>query len=106
MQHRWIAGAICLAACAGPAYVQRPTAPATAPTVPIEPDAAIDDSLKSETKLMAELVTAVRTKEFRCDSISTLRSLQNSHGYKLVCNGFQHRYNIEDKGGRWAVTVE
>jgi hypothetical protein len=104
-----IAIAMCMAACVAPGDVSRPAGPdlvAAPPTVPIEPNAVIDDKLKSETKLMKELVTVVRTKEFRCDSISALRALQNSHGYKLVCNRSQYKYEIENKDGRWVATVE
>jgi hypothetical protein len=104
-----IAVAICVAACAARGDVQSPVGPelvAAPPNVPIEPNAVIDDKLKSDMKLMRELVTVVRTKEFRCDSISALRPLQSSHGYKLACNRLQYKYNIEDRSGHWVATVE
>ena len=56
--------------------------------------------------LMSELAHFVRASGYRCDSISALRPLPPSRGFKLVCNRFNYKYAIENKDGRSIVTVE
>lgn len=48
----------------------------------------------------------VKAYGYRCDSISSFSSFIMGGGYKLNCNGFNYTYEIEDKGGRWVVTVD
>ena len=44
---------------------------------------------------------------YRCDSISSFnKALWSSGKFKLNCNGYRYTYIIEDKGGRWVVTVD
>jgi hypothetical protein len=74
-------------------------------SVPIESDAVIDPRLKQDSDQMDELAHFVRASGYRCESISALRPMPPSHGYKLVCNRFAYRYEVEDKDGRWIVTV-
>lgn len=75
-------------------------------SVPIEPDAAISPKLKRDADQMDELAHFVRASGYRCDSISALRLLPTSPGFKLVCNHSAYTYKIEDSGSRSIVTVE
>jgi hypothetical protein len=74
--------------------------------VPIEPDAAISPKLSQDSDQMDEFAHFVRASGYRCDSISALRRLPASQGFKLVCNHSAYKYEIEDKAGRSIVTVE
>ena len=55
---------------------------------------------------MDELAHFVRASGYRCDSISAVRPLPTSNGFKLACNHSIYKYEIEDKGGSSIVTVE
>ena len=76
------------------------------PLVQIEPDAAIYPELKQDVAQMDELAHFVRASGYRCDSISAVRPLPTSNGFKLACNHSIYKYEIEDKGGSSIVTVE
>jgi hypothetical protein len=77
-----------------------------AESVPIEPDASISPKLAQDSDQMTEFAHFVRASGYRCDSISGLRPLQTSQGFKLACNHSAYKYDIQDKEGRSIVTVE
>ncbi len=52
------------------------------------------------------LVSLVKINGYRCDSLDNARSNLLSSGFSLSCNGYKYQYNIEDRGGRYVVTVE
>ena len=87
-----------------------PSAPSPAPNVvalaPLEPDVVIFDENRGKVPLFNDLVRLVRAKGYRCDSISSMRPFVMSRGFTLVCNRFAYKYEIEDKGGIWQVTVQ
>jgi hypothetical protein len=91
---------------AQPAPLAVPPHQPTAAGVPIEPDAEIYPEIKQDSDKMNELAHFVRASGYRCDSISALRPLPASHGFKLACNHSAYKYAIEDKAGRLIVTVE
>ena len=72
----------------------------------IEPEAAIQPELQQDAAQMDELAHFVRASGYRCDSISALRPLPTSNGFKLACNHSIYKYEIEDKGSSSIVTVE
>lgn len=43
---------------------------------------------------------------YRCDSISNVRPLIVKSGAQMRCNQYRYTYSVEDRGGRWVVTVE
>jgi len=77
-----------------------------APLVQIESDATIYPELKQDVAQMDELAHFVRASGYRCDSISALRPLPTSKGFKLACNHSTYKYDIEDRGSGSIVTVE
>ena len=83
---------------------------ATPEGTPVEPRAVIyiDDETKIAVMLNAagEAAGLVRANGYRCDSISGFRPFLSGNCYNLVCNEFRYEYDIEDKGGRWEVTVK
>lgn len=83
---------------------------ATSEGTPVEPRAVIyiDDETKIAVMLNAagEAAGLVRANGYRCDSISGFRPFLSGNCYNLVCNEFRYEYDIEDKGGRWEVTVK
>ena len=74
--------------------------------VQIESDAMVYPELKEDVARIDELAHFVRASGYRCDSISALRPLPTSSGFKLACNHSTYKYEIEDKGGSSIVTVE
>ena len=82
------------------------TAAIAAPArAPIESGAVINEQLKGQYEVLEEMVQLVRASGHRCDSISAAIPMIFSRGFKLTCNRFSYKYEIEDKGGRWRVTV-
>jgi hypothetical protein len=79
------------------------SATATAQT-PIEPDATIGEGLSRE--VIEAAVQMVRQNGYRCDSVSSMQKFLLSRGFNLYCNRFNYHFQIEDKGGRWTVTVK
>jgi hypothetical protein len=91
------------------------TSPSRAPTqsasmsttgAPIEPHAKIDDSLRDETRLMAGMVTLLRSRGYQCNAISSAKPFSTSNGFKLTCDHSRHRYDIEANKGSWDIRVE
>ncbi len=74
-------------------------------TTPIEDDAVIFSKFKGNTRLLEAVADYVKSRGYRCDSISAFRPLYFSKGFALVCNNYAHEYEVPDKGGHWQVTV-
>lgn len=76
-------------------------APVAAQTTPY------DNVVKSERKEKAQAAAyIVRAHGYRCDSISSFQPFVMSAGYTIRCNNYRYTYELEDKGGRWVVTVK
>lgn len=73
---------------------------------PIEPGATITDQLKSESAAIEKMGGLIRSKGYRCDSISAARQMLIGRGFVIHCNRYSYQYEIEDKGGNWGVTVK
>lgn len=70
--------------------------------VPIEPNAVrrhTDDST------INELVRVIRARGYKCDSVSAAIPWPVNPGYTVRCNQFNYTYHVEDKGGRWVVSL-
>jgi len=72
----------------------------------LEPDAVLDDTLKDDTKLISGLVGLVRARSYPCEAISAVRPFETLNGFRLSCDHFRYKYAIEDKSGRWVISVE
>ena len=73
---------------------------------PIENDVLVNKSLRNRSDILETLVKLVNAHDYSCDSISAVDILMFSTGYDLSCNKFSYRYLVEDKGGKWIVTVK
>lgn len=63
--------------------------------------------VKKERKPKAQAAAAiVKIYGYRCDTISAFQPMVFSDGYTISCNRFRYTYELEDKGGRWVVTVD
>ena len=49
---------------------------------------------------------AVKHAGYRCDSLSGVVSHVFTAGYRVTCNEHRYAYSIEDRGGRWVVTLD
>lgn len=74
--------------------------------LPVENDAVISDDLKGKPQLYNEIADLIRAYGYRCDSLSGLHEMVFSRGFSVTCNKFSYSYEIEDKGGRWVVTLD
>ena len=60
-------------------------------------------------EVLAASVAVVRLYGYRCDTVNAAKPLggfANHAGYRLYCNGWRYDYLIEDRGGRWTVTLD
>lgn len=73
---------------------------------PIEVEAVIDPRLQDSPEAVQELADFVTARGYKCDSISAASMMMFARGGKLTCNHYAHKYEIEDKGGIWQVTVK
>ncbi len=76
------------------------------PRIPVESGSTIVERVKNKPSLIDELVDMVKQAGFRCDSLSTVIPFLLSRGYTIKCNHRAYHYEIEDKGGRWFVSVQ
>lgn len=90
---RWLIAVAVL--CASPAFAQ---------SVPIESDAIMSESLSRG--LIEPAVTMIRAYGWKCDSISALVPFLMSRGFSVTCNHSRYRYNFEDEGGNWVVSLD
>lgn len=74
--------------------------------VPIDSGARFGDEAMKSRQLHTEIVELVRSSGYRCDSISALIKFNSSRGFNLTCNNYTYKYEIEDVGGRWKVTID
>lgn len=73
-------------------------------STPIETENFVREEIgSSAAKLLADVV---KLYGYKCDSITSVRSLYFSNGFNIQCNYFRYSYDVEDKGGRWIVTVD
>lgn len=75
---------------------------------PLEADALIPAGwTKSRAQAVANDSSGlIRAARYRCDTVSSVRIWSFSVGFTITCNGFRYKYEIEDKGGRWVVTLQ
>lgn len=79
------------------------TLPASAKIRPIDGDMRHVTSIEGA-NAFADYVEAVG---YRCDSITSfMPALFSSRKFTLKCNGYRYVYDIEDRGGRWVVTID
>lgn len=73
---------------------------------PIVREAIISSNLKNDPRALEAMAIQVKANGYKCDSISSARTMLVSRGYVIVCNHFAYEYEIEDKGGQLRVTVK
>jgi hypothetical protein len=73
---------------------------------PIEAGAIVDKSVYKTPQLLEVLVSKVRINGYKCDSVSYASRMAYNPGFILGCNKSRYKYEIEDKGGKWQVTLE
>ena len=91
------------------AQVTGGTTVAAVPAVRLEPDAVLGHrivNLDNQQAVFDELAGLIRAKGWACDSLSAVHTLLLSRGFKVRCNYYAYQYRIEDRGGRWEVTLD
>ena len=73
---------------------------------PIEQEAIISENLKDDPRALEVMAIQVKANGYKCDSISSARTMLVSRGFVIGCNHFAYEYEIEDKGGQLRVTVK
>ena len=87
---------------------QSGAAPA-AVSVQTEPGAVLGPrivKLDNQQDVFDELTGLIHAKGWACDSLSAVHTLTFSRGFKVRCNYYAYQYRIEDRGGRWEVTLD
>ncbi|MEJ1414311.1 MAG: hypothetical protein RPU90_12150 [Candidatus Sedimenticola sp. (ex Thyasira tokunagai)] len=50
--------------------------------------------------------TIVKAHGYRCDTVDEMQPFILGGGFTIYCNNWKYSYELEDKGGRWVVTVD
>jgi len=48
---------------------------------------------------------AIQLYGYRCDTVDNVRPFIMDRGYSIACNHYNYKYEIEDRGGRLAITL-
>ena len=83
--------------------------PVAALGVRLEAGAIVDpklEELSNSQELFDSLALMIRARGWRCDSISAVRRFFWGRGFDVKCNRYSYHYQIEDRGGRWVVTLK
>jgi hypothetical protein len=56
-------------------------------------------------QIKSGLVALVRLNGYKCDTLTKWRPMRFSRGYEVYCDLY-YSYDVEDKNGRWVVTVK
>ncbi|MEQ1065864.1 hypothetical protein ABLB96_18195 [Acinetobacter sp. XH1741] len=70
----------------------------------VEPEAIINSKIDED--ILSQLILAVLVNGYKCDTVSSAIPYIRGGGYTMQCNNYQHKYEIEDKGGNIVVTVQ
>ncbi len=94
-----------------PSVPKHPHAPESAfhaKLAPVEDEAVVSDMYNDAGVAIDDAVELVRNAGYRCNSVSSLIPFVFSPltGGTLKCEHYRYTYEIEDKGGRWIVTVK
>jgi hypothetical protein len=75
---------------------------------PLERDAIYsDDWTPAHAQELADDASMlIRRARYRCDSVSSIRHWFSATGFTVFCNDFRYEYELEDRGGRWTVTLQ
>lgn len=76
------------------------------PSYTIEKDAKIYGAVEGRMDIVDTLVKFVKAHGNRCDSVSSASDNVFSKGYTLICNKYNYKYQILDKGGKWFLQVD
>ncbi len=80
----------------------------TVNAAPLETDAIYNSKWTQSRaqELAREAGVRIRLAGYKCDTISSIRLWFSAKGYTINCNQYRYKYEIEDKGGRWVVTLQ
>ena len=75
---------------------------------PLEEDAQYNSDWRPSyaQQLANEASALIRRSGYRCNSVSTIRSWLTKPGFTVLCNQYRYKYEIEDRGGRWKVSLK
>lgn len=72
--------------------------------IQVERDAQLSEGVTRDFAItLAKLIVV---NGYSCNSVSAVTPFAFSRGFHVFCNGWQHGYEIEDKGGNLIVTVK
>jgi hypothetical protein len=76
----------------------------SAKSVYVEDDARLSKDISDD--LAIEIANYIKVSGYSCNSVSAVTPFVMSRGFTIVCNQWTYRYELEDKGGNWVVTVK
>ena len=50
--------------------------------------------------------TMIQLNGYTCDTVDQMQPFILGGGFNVYCNNWRYSYELEDKGGRWIVTVD
>ena len=78
----------------------------TANSYTIEKGAQIYGAVEGRMDIVDALVKFVKAHGYTCDSVSSASDNVFSKGFTLICNQYNYKYSILDKGGKWFLKVD
>ena len=75
-----------------------------AQSVTIESDASIYKSVTREQAI--NLAKYINAHGYSCRSVSAVTPFTIKRGWYVTCNQYNYRFEVEDRGGKYIVTVK
>ena len=57
-------------------------------------------------EVLALLVGLVRVHGYRCDTVNAAYPSPFGGGVTVICHDYAYKYLVEDRGGKWSVTLD
>ena len=57
-------------------------------------------------EVLALLVGLIRLHGHRCDTMNAAYPSPFGGGVTVICHDYAYKYSVEDRGGRWSVTLD
>jgi hypothetical protein len=79
--------------------------PASSTSVPVQTTTTTSTADTDQEQVKSRLTALIRLTGYKCDTLTKWRPMLFSRGYEVSCDLY-YSYEVEDKGGRWVVTVK
>jgi hypothetical protein len=79
--------------------------PASSTSIPVQTTTTTSTADTDQEQVKSRLTAIIRLNGYQCDTLTKWHPMLFSRGYEVYCDLY-YSYAVEDKGGRWIVTVK